>query len=121
MLVQRSLQSPPLPAVRIAGGHVVLALARHVESRLFQGGYHVGAVPNRAVLDPLRQVVPDQLARVGFLFKTGPQLRRVDVGAMAGLLRPGPRRVVRPAPAVLVVQGVAQRVGRSAASRAARC
>ena len=38
----------------------------------------------------------------------GPQLCGVDVGAMAGLLRPGPRRVVRPAPAVLVVEGVAQ-------------
>ena len=29
---------------------------------------------------------------------------------MAGLLRPRPRRVVRPAPAVLMVEGVAQRV-----------
>ncbi len=34
MLVQRSFQPPPLPTVRVVGGHVVLALARHVEARL---------------------------------------------------------------------------------------
>ena len=55
-----------------------------------------------AVLDALLQVVADQLARVGFLLEARPQQRRFEVGAMAGLLRPGPRRVVRPAPAVLV-------------------
>ena len=70
----------------------------------------MGAAAYGAVLDALHQVVPDQLARIGFLLKAGPQLRRFDVGAMAGLLRPGPRRVVRPAPAVLVVERVAQRV-----------
>ena len=52
----------------------------------------------------------DQLTRAGFVFEAGPQLRRLQVGAMAGLLRPGPRRVVRAAPAVLMVEGVAQRV-----------
>ena len=62
------------------------------------------------MLDALRQVVPDQLPRVGFVLQAGPQRRRLDVGAVAGLLRPRPRRVVRPAPAVLVVEGVAQRV-----------
>ena len=110
MLVQRSLQPPPLSAVRIAGGHVAFALARHVESRLFEGRDHVGAAAHRAVLDTLHQVVPDQLTRVGFVLKTSPQRRRLDVGAMARLLRPGPRRVVRAAPAMLVVEGVAQRV-----------
>ena len=62
------------------------------------------------MLDPLQQVVPDERARVGFHLEAGPQLRRLDVGAVAGLLRPRPRRVVGPAPAVLVVEGVAQRV-----------
>ncbi len=89
------------------GGHVALALPRDVESRFFQRSHDIGAVTDDAVLDALHEVVPDQLARVGLDRQPGPQVRRVDVGAMAGLLRPGPRRVVRPAPAVLVVEGVA--------------
>ena len=91
------------------GGHVALALARHFEARFLQRGHDVGAVTDDAVLDTLHQVVPNQLAGVGLDRQPGPQLRRVDVGAMAGLLRPGPRRVVGPAPAVLVIEGVAQR------------
>ena len=110
MLIQRSLRPPPLSAVQIAGGHVVLALARHLKADFLQGGDHVGAALHRAVLDALHQVVADQLARVGFVLEAGPQLRRLDVGAMARLLCPGLRRVVRAAPAVLVVEGVAQRV-----------
>ena len=110
MLVQRSLQPPPLAVVRIPDGQVGLALARHLEAGFLQGGDHVGAAPHGAVLDALRQVVPDQLARVGFVLQAGPQFRRLDVGAVAGLLRPRPRRVVGPAPAVLVVEGVPQRV-----------
>ena len=97
MLVQRSLQPPPLPALRVAGGHVVLALPRHFESGFLQR------------LDALNQIVPDDLARVGLDLQAGPQLRRVDVGAVSGLVRPRPRRVVGPAPAVLVVEGAAQR------------
>ena len=62
------------------------------------------------MLDALHQVVADQFAGVGLVFEPGPQLRRLDVGAMARLLRPGPRRVVRSAPAVLVVERVSQRV-----------
>ena len=90
------------------GGHVVLALARHVEFRLLQRGDDVGAVTYDAVLDALHQVVPDQLARVGLDLQPGPQLRGVDAGAVAGLVRPCASRVVGPAPAVLVVEGVAQ-------------
>ena len=37
--------------------------------------------------------------------QTGPQVRRVDVGAVAGRLRPGAGRGVGPAPVVLVVDG----------------
>ena len=87
----------------------MLALARHVESRILQRGDDVGAAVDGAVLDPLHQVVADELARVGLDLKAGPQVRGVDVGAVAGLLRPRPRRVVGPAPAVLVVEAVAQR------------
>ena len=110
MLVQRSLQPPPVPAVRIAGGHVATALARHFKPRLYKRGHHVGAATHRAVLNSLHQVIADQLARVGFLLKAGPQLCRLDVGAVSGLLHPGPSRIVWPNPAVLVVEGVAQRV-----------
>ena len=109
MLVQRSPQPQSLAVVRIPDGHVALALARHFEAGVLQGGDHVGAALHGAVLDALRQVVPDQLARVGLVLKAGPQRRRLDVGAMAGLLRPCPGRVIRPAPAVLVVEGVTQR------------
>ena len=62
------------------------------------------------MLDPLQEVVADQLARTGFVLEAGPQLRRLDVGAMAGLVSPGTLRVVGAVPAVLVVEGVAQRV-----------
>ena len=62
------------------------------------------------MLDALHQVVADQAARVGLMLESGPQLRRLDVGSMARLLRPGALRVVRATPAVLVVEGVAQRI-----------
>ena len=107
MLVQRSLQPPPLPGLRVAGGHLAVALPRHFESRVLERGDDVGAVTHEAVLDALHQVVPDELARVGLDHQAGPQVRRVDVGAVAGLLRPGAGRVVGPAPAVLVVEAVA--------------
>ncbi len=86
-------------------------MARDLKSRVLQGGHHVGPVPHHAVLDPLLQVVPEQLARV-LVLQAGPQARRLDEGPVSGLLHPGPLRVVRPAPAVLVVTGVAQRVER---------
>ena len=91
------------------GGHVALALARHFEARFLQRCDDAGAIADDAVLDALHQVVPDHIAGVGLERQTGPQVRSVDAGAMAGLLRPGPRRVVGPAPAVLVVEGVSQR------------
>ncbi len=70
------------------------------------------AVPHRSVLDALEQVVPDQVAGGSFEPEAGPQLCRFDVGAVAGLLHSGPGRIVRTAPAVLVVEGVAERVER---------
>ncbi|MCY4600657.1 MAG: hypothetical protein OXF27_12155 [Acidobacteria bacterium] len=72
MLVHRSLQPPPLPGLRVAGGQVVLALARHVESGILQRGDDVGAAVHGAVLDPLHQVVADELARVGLDREAGP-------------------------------------------------
>ena len=108
MLVQRSLQPPPRSAVRIPRSHVAVALARHFKAGLLQGGDDVGAALHGAVLDPLHEVVPDQLARLCFVLKAGPQRCRFDVGAVSWLLHPGARRVVGPAPAVLVVEAVAK-------------
>ena len=64
------------------------------------------------MLDTLEQVVPDQLSGGGLKREASPQLRRLDVGAVPGLLHPRPRRVIRPAPALLGVEGVAERAKR---------
>ena len=112
MLVQRSFQSQPFPALRVADGEVVLPLTGHLEACLLQEGDDIGAVLHPTALDPLQEVIPDQLPRAGFHFEAGSQPRRVHVGAMARLLRLGPRRVVGTAPAVLVVEGVPQCVER---------
>ena len=64
------------------------------------------------MLDTLEQVVPDQLSGGGLKREASPQLRGLDVGAVPGLLHPRPRRVIRPAPAVFGVEGVAQRAER---------
>ena len=108
MLVQRSLQPPPIPAAGVPRGHVAVALARHLKAGLLQSGDDIGAAVHGAVLDALHQVVPYQLARLGFVLKSGPQRCRFDVGAVSWLLRSGARRVVGPAPAVLVVEAVAK-------------
>jgi len=92
-------------------------LARHFEARVPERGDDIVAVPHHAVLDALEQVVPDQVARRGFEPEPGPQLRRFDVGAVAGLLHSGPRRIVGTAPAVLVVEGVPERIERLPPSR----
>ena len=85
-------------------------MARHFEARLPQGGDDIGPVPHRAVPDTLEQVVADQVAGGGLEREAGTQVRRLDVGAVPGLLHPRPRRVIRPAPALLGVEGVAERV-----------
>ena len=81
-------------------------MARHFEARLAQCVDDIGAIPHHAVLDALDEVVPDQVAGRGFEPEPGPQTRRLDIGAVAGLLHPGPCRVVRASPAALVVEGV---------------
>ncbi len=67
------------------------------------------AITHRALLDALEQVVPDQVSGGGFDPESGPQLGGLDIGAVSGLLHPGPRRIVRTAPAVFVVEGVLKR------------
>ena len=81
----------------------------HFQPGLPQGADEIRTVPHRAVLDPLEQIVPDQVAGGGLNGEAGAQPRRIYVGAVSGLLHPGSRRVVRPAPAVFGVEGVAER------------
>ena len=52
MLVQRSFQPPPVPAVRVPSGHVFLALARHLKARLLQGGVTVDLAAGAIRLRP---------------------------------------------------------------------
>ena len=92
-------------------------MARHFEARLPQRGNDIVAAAHHAVLDALDQVVPDQVAWGGFEPEPGSQLRRFDVGAVSGLLHSGPGRIVRTAPAVLVVEGVPERIERPLPSR----
>jgi len=108
--VQSSFQPPAAPGLGVQRGDVVLALARHFEARLTQRGDDIVAVAHHAVLDALEQVVPDQAAGGGFEPKPGSQLRRLDVGAVSGLMYSGPGRIVGTAPAVLVVEGVPERI-----------
>ena len=85
-------------------------MSRHLQARFPQGGDDICPVPYRAVLDTLEQVVADQVTGGRFEREAGPQPRRLDIGAVPGLLHPRPRRVIRPAPALLGVEGVAERV-----------
>ena len=84
-------------------------MTRYFQPGLPQGADDIRTVPHRAVLDTLDQVVPDQVAGGGLDGEAGAQPRPLDVGAVSGLLRARPRRVVRPAPAVFGVEGVAER------------
>ena len=81
-------------------------MARHFEARIPERGDDIVAVAQHAVLDTLEEVVPDQVAGGGFEPEPRPQPRRLDVGAVSGLLHPGPCRIVRASPAVFVVEGV---------------
>ena len=90
------------------GGHVVLALARHIKAQLLEGGDHAGPVLHLPGLNALQQVVLDRLARVGLVRDSRPQRRRLAVGAVPRLLLPRPRRVIRAAPAVVEIAGLNQ-------------
>ncbi len=115
--VQPSLQPPTVPGLGVQRGQVFLALARHFKARLPERGDDIETVFHHAVLDALEQIVPDQVAGGGFEPEPGPQLGGLDVGAVSGLLDPGPGRIVRTAPAVLVVEGVPERIERPPPAR----
>ena len=82
-------------------------MAWHLQARLLQGVDDIGPVLYGAVLDTLEQVVADQVAGGGLECEAGTQVRRLDIGAVPGLLHPRQRRVIRPAPALFGVEGVA--------------
>ena len=76
-------------------------LAGDIKARLLQAPDHRWAVGNFSRLDPPNQIVGDPLPGV---LRSGFQ-----DAAMRRLKKPRPRRIVWPAPAVLVVEVVAQR------------
>ena len=87
-------------------------MARHFKAGLAERVNDLVTIPHGPVLDTLEQVVPDQVAGGGFEPETRPQPSRLDVGAVTGLLHPGPRRIVRASPAVFGVEGVPERAER---------
>ena len=110
--VQFSFQPPPVPRLRVQRGDVVHALARHFKAGLAERVNDLVTIPHGPVLDTLEQVVPDQVSGGGFEAEARPQPSRLDVGAVTGLLHPGPRRIVRASPAVFGVEGVPERAER---------
>ena len=74
-----------------------------------QGGYHRGPILDDPGFDALAHVVGDQPPGVWLCRQPRPELGGFDVGRMAGLQIPRPLRIVRTAPAVLMVLPVAQR------------
>lgn len=94
MLTEGSSQPQPLPRLRMSHGDVVLALARHLVASLLERGDHAGAVV-------------DEAGGVG---------RETARPSGSGAVRVV--RVVRPRPAVFVVQGpLQQAVGPMPAGR----
>ena len=90
----------------------MLPLARHLQARPLQGGNHRGAIRDGPRFDALAQIVGNQPPGVFLRLQPSPKLGGFDVGPMAGLHVPRPLRIVRTAPAVLVVLPVPQRVKR---------
>ena len=90
----------------------MLPLARHLQARPLQGGNHRGAIRDGPGFDALAQIVGNQPPGIFLRLQPGPKLGGLDVGPMAGLHVPRPLRIVRTAPAVLVVLPVPQCVKR---------
>ena len=110
--VQPSFQAPPLPGRGVQRRDVFLA-----------PGAALRGPPLAGRRQPLHDSAPCRARHAGagspgsgrgggFEPEAGAQPRRLDVGAVAGLLHPGPRRVVWLTPTVFVVEGVAERVER---------
>ena len=95
----------------------MLPLARHLQARPLQGENHRGAIRDGPRFDALAQIIGNQPPGVFLYRQPGPKLGGLDVGPMAGLHVTGPLRIVRAAPAVLVVLPVPQRVKRLLPSR----
>ena len=85
-------------------------MARHLQARPLQGGDHRGAIRDGPRFDALAQIVGNRSPGVFLRRQPGPKLGGLDVGPMAGLYVPRPFRIVRAAPAVLVVLPVPQRI-----------
>ena len=90
----------------------MLPLARHLQARPLQGGNHRSSIRDGPCFDALAQIVGNQPPGVFLRRQPGPKLGGLNVGPMAGLHVSRPLRIVRTAPAVLVVLPVPQRVKR---------
>ena len=77
-----------------------------------QGVDHRGAIRDGPAFNALFQIVGNQPPGVFLRLNPRPELSGLDVGPMTRLHVPRPLRIVRPAPAVLVVLPVPQRVKR---------
>ena len=109
--VQPPLQPQPLSRLRPKDGHVVPALAGHFEAETLERRHHPGAVLHRAIGHAPHQVLPDQRPTVRLHLPPRPQRLGVQVRQVRRRpVRPRPRRVVGTAPAMLVVECVAERV-----------
>ena len=95
----------------------MLPLARHLQTRPLQGGNHRGAIRDGPRFDALAQIVGNQPPGIFLRLQPRPKLGGLDVRPMAGLHVPRPLRIVRTAPAVLVVLPVPQCVKRLLPSR----
>ena len=90
----------------------MLPLARHLQARPLQGGNHRGSIRDGPRFDALAQIVGNQPPGIFLRLQPRPKLGGLDVRPMAGLHVPRPLRIVRTAPAVLVVLPVPQCVKR---------
>ena len=90
----------------------MLPLAWHLKTRPLQGGNHRGAIRDGPRFDALAQIVGYRSPGVFLRRQPGPKLGGLDVGPMAGLHVTRPLRIVRTAPALLVVLPVPQSVKR---------
>ena len=97
MLIEGSFQAQPLPGLRGRDGEVVLALARDLEAGVLEGGDDAGPVLDEAGGDPVAEVAVDGVAVGGVGRKP----------ARPG--GPGAVRIIRPRPAVFVVQRAFER------------
>ena len=103
--IDLSLQAEPVPRLRVQRRHVRLALPGHVQSRVLQRRHQARPVLDRPAFDPIRHEGVQRLAAVE------PHGALATVTDLAGMhLLAGAFGIVRPRPAVFVVERIPQRI-----------